>query len=380
MHIFTYIDKDATIYQKTKNTGVATTEQKNQNSGLDSILELQKYKIDGNYYNSRVLLKFDMTSLSSEITAGTITNATHSLKLYTSQVNDIPLKYDVHAYPISKTWEMGTGKSTDNPITQDGVSWKYRNGYFKNTGTQWTTSSYASSNGAYYETGSTDFGGNYYYGKTTNGTDYTHIQSFEYETGDVDLDITPSIEAIHAGTISNNGFIIKRSPSDETDLAPYGNLQFFSRDTHTMYLPRLETKWDDSTWSTGSLNALNVDDDIVLYMKGLKPQYKNTSVEKFRVTGRNRIVTKTYSTSSDYLKVEYLPSSSYYSVIDASTDEVLIDYDDYTKISCDSSGNFFNFRLSTLQPERFYKFAFKVVTGSIVQYFDDNQFQFKIVR
>lgn len=382
MHIFTYIDKDATIYQKTKNLGVATGEIKNQNTGLDSILELQKYKIDTTYYNSRVLLKFDMTALSSDITAGTIANATHSLKLYTSKVFDIPLSYTVYAYPVSTNWEMGTGKMSDSPMTQDGVSWKYKDGYFSNTGTQWATSSFSANNGVSYETGSTDFGGTYYYGKTVNGTDYTHTQNFENETGDLDLDITGTVEAFHAGTIANNGFILKRSVANETDVKPFGNLQFFSRDTHTIYTPRLETKWDDSTWTTASDSTyLDVDSDILLYMKGLKPEYKNTSIEKFRVTGRKRIVAKTYATQSDYLTTQLLPSgSSYYSVRDASTDEILIDFDDYTKISCDSSGNFFNFRLNTLQPERFYKFLFKVVSGSTTQIFDDNKFQFKVVR
>ena len=83
MHIFTYIDKDATIYEKSKVLGVASSAEKNQNTGLDSILEIQKYKIDDTFYNSRALVFFDMTSLSSEVTAGTIpTTATHSLLLH----------------------------------------------------------------------------------------------------------------------------------------------------------------------------------------------------------------------------------------------------------------------------------------------------------
>ncbi len=381
MHIFTYIDKDTTIYSRTTNTGVATVERQHQNTGLDSIIELNKYLIDGEYYNSRILLKFDMTSLSSEINAGTIpTNAVHSLLLYTSQERDIPLKYDVHAYPISESWEMGTGKSTDNPIVQDGASWKYKDGHLKGSGSQWATSSFATDTD-YTATGSGDFGGTYYKGKVGDTDLYTHTQSFEYETGDLTIDVSSTINAIRNGSFVNEGFMIKRSDEDELNKKPLGNLQFFSRDTHTMYLPRLETKWDDSTWSTGSLTALDVDDDIVLYMKGLKPEYKNKAVEKFRVTGRKRIVAKTYSTSSDYLNVQYLPSSStYYSVIDAATDETLIDFGDYTKVSCDSKGNFFNFRLNTLQPERFYRFSFKVVSGSNVEFFDDGQFQFKVVR
>ena len=56
---------------------------------------------------------------------------------------------------------------------------------------------------------------------------------------------------------------------------------------------------------------------------------------------------------------------------DAQTDEVIIDFDDYTKLSCDSNGNYFNFRMSTLQQERVYKIVYKVVSGSNVHIFDD---------
>ena len=125
MHIFTYIDKDATIYEKAKALGVATSQQQHQNTGLDSILEIQKYSIDGSFYNSRALVYFDMTALSSEITAGTISaNATHSLLLYNTKAIDIPLSYTLEVHPISESWEMGTGKLSDFPITQDGCNWK----------------------------------------------------------------------------------------------------------------------------------------------------------------------------------------------------------------------------------------------------------------
>ena len=380
MHIFTYIDKDATMYEKSKALGVAPSEQKNQNTGLDSILEIQKYKIDGNFYNSRVLIHFDMTALSSEITAGTITHATHSLIMYSANSYDIPLSYQIDAYPVAESWEMGTGKSNDLPIVQDGVSWKYRNGYLNGSGSHWSTASFANVNGEYTATGSTEMGGVYYKGHTGDTDKYTHIQSFNYEVEDLKINVTDSVNSMHSSTITNRGFILKRPDSQENDNAPYGNLQFFSRDTHTIYIPRLETKWDDSTWSTGSLTELDMSSDIILYMKGIKPEYKNTAIEKFKVNGRNRIVAKTYSTSSDYLTVKYLPQTTYYSVRDVSTDEVLIDFSDCTKISCDSSGNFFNFRMSTLQPERYYKFLFKVVSGSSTQIFDDNKFQFKVVR
>ena len=49
-------------------------------------------------------------------------------------------------------------------------------------------------------------------------------------------------------------------------------------------------------------------------MKGLRPDYKETSKVKFRLVGRERYPTKTYSTStvSDNVTVKYLPSASCY--------------------------------------------------------------------
>ena len=129
-------------------------------------------------------------------------------------------------------------------------------------------------------------------------------------------------------------------------------------------------------------------------MKGIRPEYKEKSKIKFRVSGRERYPTKSYSnTASEYLTVKYLPSGSlasiggdgaYYSVIDDQTGDVIIPYGTGSLISCDSTGNYFNVWMDGFQSERYYKFEFKVVSGSnttdeTVQYFDDN-FTFKVVR
>ena len=93
----------------------------------------------------------------------------------------------------------------------------------------------------------------------------------------------------------------------------------------------------------------------------------------------NDIGPSSFSTSP--LKtVKYLPSTSYYSVVDAETEQVIVPFDtNYTKLSCDSSGNYFNFWFNGLQPERFYKFCFRVDQGGNIRYYDDN-FYFKVVR
>jgi hypothetical protein len=90
---------------------------------------------------------------------------------------------------------------------------------------------------------------------------------------------------------------------------------------------------------------------------------------------------RAYATSSYYFTQNVLPSASYYSIKDAVTNETIIPYDDNaTKISCDSNGSFFNLRLNTFMPERFYKIELKIQrTANDIQ-IHDNGFYFKVVR
>ena len=155
-------------------------------------------------------------------------------------------------------------------------------------------------------------------------------------------------------------------------------------------------EWYDTVWNTGSLSALSSTnlEDLVFYMKGMRPIYKEKSKVKFRLVGRERYPTKSYSnTASEYLTAKYLPSGSkgsiggdgtYYSVKDALTEDIIVPFGTGSLVSCDSTGNYFNLWMNGLQPERFYEFSFKVVSGSnttgeTVQYFEDG-FTFKIER
>jgi len=146
-----------------------------------------------------------------------------------------------------------------------------------------------------------------------------------------------------------------------------------------------EIVWDDSKWTTGSLSPLTGSalEDSVLYMKGLRPEYKEKSKVRFRVVGRERFPTKTYSTTPSNLTVKTLPSgSSYYSIADAETEDVIVPFGSGSKLSCDSTGNYFNLWLDGYQPERYYTIRYRVVSGSgtvdeLDQYFDEG-FTFKV--
>jgi len=360
--------KDATLYER----------YETQNTGLDSVLEISNgLANDGTElkYNTRALVKFDLTEVSNSIVDGKITNPKFYLNLFVTDVNEIPLDYSIYAFAVSQSWDMGIGKSDDVPINTDGVSWKYRNGYKAGAGNIWSTASLATATTASWTT--TPGGGTWF-----TGSGYEASESFSYQNADVRMDVTDIVNNWLNETMPNEGFIIKRPNSDESSTSvDGGNIKFFSRDTHTVYPPKMEIAWDDSSFSTGSLSEIN-DEQILIYTKNLKESYPSSSKAKIRIVGRSQFPTKTYATSSQALDIKFLPTSSYYSVRDARTDQTIIPFDDnYTKVSCDSTGNFIKLWTQGLQPERTYRLLFKVKRegGDIVDVYDQDII-FKISR
>jgi len=375
MNYFIFPEIDATIYEASGSS----------NTGLDSILEVSKTvsSTGTNTKVSRVLIKFDLGEVSSSIVDGTITNPKYYLNMYDANSQNLTTIQDLYAYPISSSWVEGDGTKSDVPITTEGVSWQYRDGSVNKS--FWSGSLTEPEGGAWYN-------------------EVYASQSFQYETSDMRMDVTPIVNKWLDKTYINDGFIIKRSGSfenndpntDEGSGKRLGQFKFFSRQTHTIYPPKLEIEWYDTKWSTGSLAALSLTEleDLSFYMKSLRPEYKEKSKVKFRIVGRAKYPTKSFSnTASEYLTVKTLPSGSvehiggdgtYYSVKDTQTEDVIIPYGTGSLVSCDSTGNYFNLWMNGFQSERYYKFEFKVISGSnsvdeTVQFYDDD-FVFKVVR
>jgi len=384
MRYFEFPSADTTIYQ-----GSVTS---SQNTGLDEILEINKIMNDvGSEVNvSRILMKFDLSYISSSVQSGLIPiTSKYYLNLYDANSKELTTSDNLYAYPISQSWTNGAGTFSDSPVTTEGVSWKYRTG--KITADYWATAS-TYPNGA---------GGTWFTG-TSGQYSREASQAFDHETTDLRMDVSDIINNwIYSSSVyPNEGFIIKRSGSfgnlstgsgapAEGNTTHLGNFSFFSRDTHTIYVPKLEVAWDDSSWSdtaTGSLSALSSTnlESVKLYVKNLRPAYKENSKTKIRVVGRERYPARTYATSSTNLTVKYLPTSSYYSVRDAYSEEIIIPFDDYSKLSLDTTGNYFNFWMKGLQPERYYRLLFKYISNSgsvneVDERFDDD-WTFKVER
>jgi hypothetical protein len=56
---------------------------------------------------------------------------------------------------------------------------------------------------------------------------------------------------------------------------------------------------------------------------------------------------------------------------DYKTGEIIFPFGDYTKVSCDSEGNYFKLDLSNLPISRIYKLKLKIDEGGISEIIDD---------
>jgi len=156
------------------------------------------------------------------------------------------------------------------------------------------------------------------------------------------------------------------------------NLKYFSSDTHTIYPPYLELKWDDSSYNT-TLSELTTD-IATISIKNHKEKYSDSDKVRFRLSVRPKYPTRTFTTSSIYLTNYALPTASYWGIKDEFTDEMVVDFDtNYTKISADNTGGYFDVYMDSLQPERFYRLLVKttVDNNTIVI---DNKNIFKVTR
>jgi hypothetical protein len=392
MYYFEYPTTDGTIYE-----GNVTS---SRNTGLDEILEINKnVNSTGTTISvSRALIKFDYTYISSSVQSGIVpSDAKYYLNLYDAKSEELAVEQTLFAYMISGSWTGGTGRLDSDPAISDGASWKYRDN--DTTKTEWVS-------------GSTTQGGTWFTSSLAGAYEVSASENLVFETKDIRMDITDLVKNhLYSGSVyPNNGFILKRenlvtsqsmysvfdpttsTGSDEHSTDPLGNLQFFSRETHTIFSPKLEVEWDDSTFSTGSLSPLSSTDldRLKIYFKNIKPEYKEKSKVKFRFVGRELYPTRGFDTTPAALTVKYLPSGSrsleqgtYYSVKDADTEDVIIPFSTGSIVSCDSTGNYFNLWMDGFQSERFYRFEIKVVSGSGVDQTSmiyDDDFTFKVVR
>ena len=213
------------------------------------------------------------------------------------------------------------------------------------------------------------------------------VQTFSNQSADVELDISDMVNSWLGGSLDNHGLLLRFSGSQETDDQTFGQFKFFSSQTHTIYPPKLEVRWDDhlpcTGSNTGSLTELTMSGlvDNYLYMRGLKESYKESEKIKFRIGARQRYIQKTFSTSVQTISGSYIPEGSgSYSIQDVATGETIVPFSAHTSMSCDATSPYFIQWLNGFAPDRVYKILLKLKTNDgQEQIFDDN-FEFIVKR
>jgi len=358
------------------------------NSGADPILELGVRNKDnwGMATNqaSRILI---------DIRPHTDNYNSASLKLFAANVEDESNRSSavtIQANRLYESWTEGTEKYFDSPQKTNqttGVTWKSRAVAITHNifGTSEATLRAAGLTQSYQYQESSK-GPVYYTGSNSGSAESGYPSNIYYHDADqydMTFDITTYYGLVTESSGTNmNGLMIMHTPNDEEHGAIFvGSKKFFSNDTHTVYQPRLELKYDDYSWS--STNKVIGTDQATVYYRGNSGKYDSRSTVRFRPVVRESFPTASYSTSpqADTIKT-FTSARSYYSIVDVRTDEEILGYDDiFTKVCADSEGMYFDVPLEGFPKDRIYKPVIKVVDRIAeggVEYFDSKD-HFEVV-
>lgn len=228
-------------------------------SGFDA-QNIQNWQTGETIVVNRTLLQFDLSVISASIVNNEITSPAFSLILKVCNEYELPINYTIFALPISQSWNMGNGYLSDNG-SDSGASWNYLD---NNYGNLWYDSA---SVPALSPRPPIDFindptlaATSFLYGGSTFYTSSIAFQHFNFQSSDINMDITPIVMNWLNGSIPNNGLIL--ISSDELEATGSGFvLTFFSQNTNTIYSPYLDIKWSDvaaNGFITGSFFSSSV--------------------------------------------------------------------------------------------------------------------------
>ena len=172
---------------------------------------------------SRIITQFDVTSITSDRTAGVIPasgSMSFYLRLYNAETSKtVPRNFNLVVSAISRSWAEGDGLDLENYKDIGKSNW-----ISASTTTAWTTA-----------------GGDYHASPTFE-------QTFDTGLEDLDLDVTSLVEQWIAGSKTNYGFGIQLTSSLEDATTSYYTKRFFARGTQYFFKkPVIEARWNSST-------------------------------------------------------------------------------------------------------------------------------------
>jgi hypothetical protein len=238
--------KDTFITNKIINNDIAVRAT-GSNNGVNPSLSLFAFTPDvasGTMDLSRVLMQFNLTELSGKIySERTIPSSSVSyyLKMYDMKHDEtVPTSFDLFVYPLSRSWDEGSGSDSDN--FRD---YGYANWYMARS-----TAAWASTGSDFLTTG---------YGSGS--------QHFDSGQEDLEVDITNLVvNWLTSSLLPNNGLVVKLGATEENSTGRYYRKAFHGRETkYIERLPYIEARWNSVETDNRNNFAYDINNKLFMY-------------------------------------------------------------------------------------------------------------------
>lgn len=355
MSIKKYIaNKDNTITNAFKEN--LSTRATSANMGESDILEI--FSIYGQSTTSsaekaRVLVQFPIDKIASDRTAGIVPDS-GSVSFYLRLSNarhssTTPAKIGLQVRQVSGSWDEGTGLDMETYKDTGASNWISRS-----LGDAWATPG----------------------GDAVSLSRDARVRNFNVTgSDDVEVEVSWMVEEWLASDVENNGFLISLQSSFETAERSYYTKRFFSRGSQYFFKrPVIEARWNSSSQDTSALpNPYIRADQYVFSITNLKSSYKTCEKTTFKIHTRKKDwQPNLYTVASNRSPLDLVDEAYYkirrvsdnYQVVRYSTASLATDIKHghvtpaYSKLSYNSTGSYFYFDMSNLEPNYLYEISF----------------------
>ena len=299
-----------------------------RNTGIDEILEFGKDETGT--YPIRSIIAFDFATARTLITSG----AVFVLRLQTALASRLVQNQIVSVGAYTGTWTEGTG-------------YFYQDLYQVPNGVVWT-----------------DISGTFGSSVAVTGSN---------PWTDLHIDVSTLV-----ANSSLTGLVIQFPSASEADGTNTGNVRVFSKDTHTIYAPTLEARWTDQTYDVGTFDTTD-GKHVHVFPHSLQTVYGMHETAHVDLTVRERYPLKTFTNAlNPYSNALYVPSASFFSIVDDATNYPVIPFSPYSTINQTPSGSYFQFKVDNMYPRRYYRVVVKLVSDAGEEKVFDNNFIFTV--
>lgn len=344
--------------------------------GADEILELGCTEYGDS--PARILLQFPVTYIEDNLKDKDYKAILH---LNLSEAEHLPSQVNLIASTVPQQWQEGVGRSGDLGVL--GATWE-ETGCLDLQGTviKWNEPGAESTrvfdgnharvvsiryiiNGGTSDTARTGSqisgGGAQGWGTLNPEGVLQRYEQGSYVPGlgilsDLELDVTEITKAWTEGL--NTGLILQFE--NEVECVLFGSrISFYSKETHTIYRPYLELRWNEAEYEPGDLTECK--DLFGTFSNNLRKEYNVQDLARIDLSVKDRYAPRVWSTGSIYQIQHVLPETSYWGIKDEYTREMVIPFSsEYTRVSADASGSFFMLDVGNLEPERYYRLLLQV--------------------